>query len=229
MEKAENQMKRAPVKVGINGFGRIGRVFLRLMQMSEQTRLQVVAVNDPGMDVHSAAYLLKHDTIYGPYDGTVQVEDNGKQAIRVTNLRKPRGSESIISWFSHESAADIPWAEAGVEYVVECSGTNLTTESAKQHLSENGPQKVILSAPPKDHTIPVFVLGCNTDQYAPGTTILSNASCTTNCVAPIVKVLHHYFGIETGLMTTVHAATASQRVVDVCGPKERTPVLDAAL
>ena len=223
MEGEEVETIRAPVRVGLNGFGRIGRIFLRLMQMSEKGRLEVVAINDPNMDVQSAAYLLKHDTVYGPYNGSVQVEDNGKQAIRVTNLRKPGWSESIISWFSFKNARDIPWAAAGVEYVVECSGVNLTTELVNQHLSEHGPQKVILSAPPKDHHIPVFVLGCNTEQYVPGTTILSNASCTTNCVAPIAKILHQNFGLETGLMTTIHAVTASQRVVDVCGQKGMDP------
>ncbi len=225
MESEASQIVKAPVRCGINGFGRIGRVFLRLMQKSQTDRLTVVHVNDPGMDVHMAAYLLKHDTVYGPYDGMVEVVDGlcGTEALHIkSNLPKP-GIDVTITWTSLKSAADIPWAASGVEYVVECSGVNLTTATAQQHLSKTGAQKVILSAPPKDSTIPVFVLGCNSNLYVPGSPILSNASCTTNCVGPIAKVLHDNFGIESALMTTVHAVTASQRVVDVAGKKEKDP------
>ena len=185
------------VKIGINGFGRIGR----LVFIAAQTRddIQVVAINDL-IDVDYMAYMLKYDTVHGKFQGTVEVVDgklvvNGNP-IRITSERNPE---------------DLKWDEAGAEYVVESTGLFLTREKAEAHLRA-GAKRVIMSAPSKDDT-PMFVYGVNNKTYA-GQDIVSNASCTTNCLAPIVKVLNENFGLVEGLMTTVHAATATQKTVD---------------
>ena len=187
-------------KIGINGFGRIGRFVFRAS--TKRDDLEVVAINDL-LPVDYMAYMLKYDTMHGRFDGTVDYDlekslliVNGKP-IRVTACKNP---------------AEIAWGEVGAEYVVESTGLFLTKEKAQAHL-EAGAKFVVMSAPSKDDT-PMFVCGVNADTYVKGTQIVSNASCTTNCLAPIVKVLNENFGIENGLMTTVHSITATQKTVD---------------
>jgi glyceraldehyde 3-phosphate dehydrogenase len=184
-------------KIGINGFGRIGRMVFRAAAGRDD--IEVVGINDL-LDVDYLAYMLKYDSVHGRFDGTVSVENgalvvNGK-SIRITAERDP---------------ANLKWGEVDAEVVVESTGFFLTDETARKHI-EAGAKKVVLSAPSKDAT-PMFVCGVNTDKYN-GEDIVSNASCTTNCLAPIAKVLNDKFGIEKGLMTTVHAATATQKTVD---------------
>ncbi len=191
------------VKIGINGFGRIGRLVFRAAQ--SRNDIQVVAVNDL-IDVDYMAYMLKYDTAHGRFDGTVEVRDgklvvNGNE-IRVTAEKDP---------------ANIKWNEAGAEYVVESTGLFLTREKAEAHLKA-GAKRVIMSAPSKDDT-PMFVYGVNHKKYA-GQDIISNASCTTNCLAPIAKVLNENFGIIEGLMTTVHSVTNTQKTVDAPSVKD---------
>ena len=185
------------IKVGINGFGRIGRLVFRAAQLRDD--IQVVGINDL-IDVDYIAYMLRYDSAHGKFEGTVDVVDgklvvNGN-AIRVTAERNP---------------ADLKWDEVGAEYVVESTGLFLTKEKAQAHI-EAGAKRVIMSAPSKDDT-PMFVFGVNNHKYN-GESIISNASCTTNCLAPIVKVLNENFGLIEGLMTTVHATTATQKTVD---------------
>ncbi len=184
-------------KVGINGFGRIGRMVFRAAATRDD--IEVVGINDL-LDVDYLAYMLKYDSVHGRFAGTVDVKDgalvvNGK-TIRITAERDP---------------ANLKWDDVGAEVVVESTGFFLTDETARKHI-EAGAKKVVLSAPSKDDT-PMFVCGVNTDSYA-GQDIVSNASCTTNCLAPVAKVLNDKFGIDKGLMTTVHAATATQKTVD---------------
>ena len=185
------------IKVGINGFGRIGRLVFRAAQKRDD--IVVVGINDL-IDVEYMAYMLKYDTMHGKFDGCVEVKDgnlvvNGN-AIRVTAEKDP---------------ANLKWDEVGAEYVVESTGLFLTKEKAEAHIKA-GAKKVIMSAPSKDDT-PMFVFGVNQDKYN-GEAIISNASCTTNCLAPITKVLNDKFGVVNGLMTTVHSTTATQKTVD---------------
>ena len=185
------------IKVGINGFGRIGRFVFRAA--CERADVEVVGINDL-LDVDYMAYMLKYDSTHGRFNGTVEVVDgalvvNGN-TIRVTAERDP---------------ANLKWDEIGAEYVVESTGLFLTDDKARKHI-EAGAKKVVMSAPSKDDT-PMFVMGVNNTSYA-GQDIVSNASCTTNCLAPIAKVLNDEFGIVEGLMTTVHATTATQKTVD---------------
>ena len=186
------------IKIGINGFGRIGRLAFRSAVKREN--VQIVAINDL-LEVDYLAYMLKYDSVHGAFDGTVEVKDgklvvNGN-AIRITAERDP---------------ANLKWDEVGAEYVIESTGFFLTEETAGKHLKA-GAKKVVLSAPSKDHT-PMFVMGVNNTELKADQKIFSNASCTTNCLAPITKVLNDNFGIVEGLMTTVHAATATQKTVD---------------
>ncbi|HNS29454.1 MAG TPA: type I glyceraldehyde-3-phosphate dehydrogenase [Tenuifilaceae bacterium] len=186
------------IKIGINGFGRIGRLVFRAAQKFDN--VEVVAINDL-IDVDYMAYMLKYDSTHGRFDGTVDVKDgklivNGKP-IRVTAEKNP---------------ADLKWKEVGAEYVVESTGLFLDKEKAQGHIAA-GAKKVIMSAPSKDDT-PMFVCGVNLDKYTKDMQFVSNASCTTNCLAPIAKVLNDKFGIIEGLMTTVHAVTATQKTVD---------------
>ena len=190
------------IKVGINGFGRIGRLVFRAAQKRDD--IVVVGINDL-IDVEYMAYMLKYDTMHGKFDGTVEVKDgnlvvNGN-AIRVTAEKDP---------------ANLKWDEVGAEYIVESTGLFLTKEKAEAHIKA-GAKKVIMSAPSKDDT-PMFVFGVNQDKYN-GEAIISNASCTTNCLAPITKVLNDKFGVVNGLMTTVHSTTATQKTVD--GPSAK--------
>jgi len=186
------------IKIGINGFGRIGRLVFRAA--ANRSNVQVVGINDL-IDVEYMAYMLKYDSTHGRFDGDVEVKDgqlvvNGN-TIRVTSERNP---------------ADLNWNAVGAEYVVDSTGLFLTKDSAKGHIAA-GAKKVIMSAPSKDDT-PMFVMGVNNTEYTNEMDFVSNASCTTNCLAPIAKVLNDNWGIEEGLMTTVHAATATQKTVD---------------
>ncbi len=186
------------IKVGINGFGRIGRMAFRAA-VKDFPEIEVVAINDL-LEPDYLAYMLQYDSVHGRFDGEVSVKDgnlivNGK-TIRVTAERNP---------------ADLKWAEVGAELIIECTGFFLTEESCQAHITA-GAKKVVQSAPSKDHT-PMYVYGVNHDAYN-GEAIVSAASCTTNALAPVAKVLHDKFGIKRGLMTTVHAATATQKTVD---------------
>ena len=186
------------IRVGINGFGRIGRLVFRAAQ--ERNDIEIVGINDL-IDVEYMAYMLRYDTMHGQFKGSVEVKDgklvvNGK-SIRVTAEKDP---------------ANLKWNEVGADYVVESTGLFLTKEKAQGHIAA-GAKYVVMSAPSKDDT-PMFVCGVNTDSYVKGTQFVSNASCTTNCLAPIAKVLNDVFGIEDGLMTTVHSTTATQKTVD---------------
>ncbi len=190
------------IKVGINGFGRIGRMVFRVAAARDD--IEIVGINDL-LDVDYLAYMLKFDSVHGRFKGDVSVKDgalvvNGK-SIRVSAETNP---------------ANLKWSEVGAEVVVEATGIFLTEEGAKGHI-EAGAKKVVMSAPSKDST-PMFVMGVNDDKYN-GEIFVSNASCTTNCLAPIAKVLNDSFGIKRGLMTTVHAATATQKTVD--GPSKK--------
>ena len=192
------------IKVGINGFGRIGRNVLRSALANFGNDIEVVAINDL-LEPDYLAYMLKYDSVHGRFDGSVEVDGNmlvvnGKK-IRLTQERDP---------------ANLKWSEVGADVVIESTGLFLDKASAQKHL-DAGAKKVILSAPSKDDT-PMFVYGVNHEKYA-GEAIVSNASCTTNCLAPVAKVLNDKWGIKRGLMTTVHAATASQKVVD--GPSNK--------
>ncbi|KAF8317871.1 glyceraldehyde-3-phosphate dehydrogenase [Clavulina sp. PMI_390] len=191
------------VNVGINGFGRIGRIVLRNALLHDD--VNVVAINDPFIDLEYMVYMFKYDSTHGRFKGTVEVKD-GKLVIE----GKP------ITVFGERDPAAIPWANAGADYIVESTGVFTTTEKASAHL-KGGAKKVVISAPSAD--APMFVCGVNLDAYKPEYTVISNASCTTNCLAPLAKVIHDKFGIIEGLMTTVHATTATQKTVD--GPSNK--------
>jgi glyceraldehyde 3-phosphate dehydrogenase len=185
------------LKIGINGFGRIGRLVFRTTVNRED--VDVVAINDL-LDVEHLAYLLKYDSVHGKFDGSVEVKDgnlvvNGK-TVRITSERDPK---------------NIGWNDADVEIVAECTGIFTTLEMAQYHI-DGGAKKVVISAPSKD--APMFVYGVNHNEVKPSDAIVSNASCTTNCLAPVAKVLHDNFGIEEALMTTIHASTSTQFTVD---------------
>jgi glyceraldehyde 3-phosphate dehydrogenase len=190
------------IKVGINGFGRIGRMVFRAA--AKRNDMEIVAINDL-LEVDYLAYMLKYDSVHGRFQGDIKVQDG----VLVVNGKKIRCT-------AETDPAKLKWSEVGVDVVVESTGIFLTTESAQAHITA-GAKKVVLSAPSKDDT-PMFVMGVNDDKYA-GQAIVSNASCTTNCLAPLAKVLHDNFGIKRGLMTTVHAATATQKTVD--GPSKK--------
>ena len=186
------------IKIGINGFGRIGRLVFRAA-MDKADKIEIVGINDL-IDVEYMAYMLRYDTMHGQFKGSIEVKDgklvvNG-HAIRVTAEKDP---------------ANLKWDEVGAEYVVESTGLFLTKEKAEAHIKA-GAKRVVMSAPSKDDT-PMFVMGVNNQTYA-GQPIVSNASCTTNCLAPIAKVLNDKFGMVEGLMTTVHSTTATQKTVD---------------
>jgi len=191
----------APVHIGINGFGRIGRLVLRASLTAQHPNLHVVAINDPFIELDYMLYLLKYDSTHGKFRGQAEIKD-GKlwvdgRAISVYNIRNPE---------------EIPWKQTGAEYVVESTGVFTTTEKASAHL-KGGAKKVVISAPSAD--APMYVIGVNHTTYDPrGPAVVSNASCTTNCLAPLAKVINDEFGIIEGLMTTVHAVTATQKTVD---------------
>lgn len=191
------------IKVGINGFGRIGRLVFRAM--AERSNIEVVGINDL-IDAEYMAYMLKYDSVHGPFKGEVSVQGNNLvvngKTIRVTSEKDPN---------------NLKWNEVGAEYIVESTGLFLSKDSAQAHINA-GAKKVILSAPSKDDT-PMFVMGVNHKELTDDIKIFSNASCTTNCLAPLAKVIHDNFGIAEGLMTTVHATTATQKTVD--GPSAK--------
>eukprot|EP00122_Pirum_gemmata_P011648 Pgem_evm1s10791 len=192
------------VKVGINGFGRIGRLVLRVAQ--EDPEIEVVAVNDPFIPLDYMKYMLVHDSTHGKFKGTVEI-DGDKLVVN----GKP------VSVFGERDPANIKWGDAGAEYVVESTGVFTSLEKAGAHL-KGGAKKVIISAPSPD--APMFVCGVNENKYEPSMDIVSNASCTTNCLAPLAKVVNDNFGIVDGLMTTVHSYTATQKTVD--GPSMKS-------
>jgi len=189
-------------KIGINGFGRIGRLVLRA---AVEKGAQVVAINDPFIPLDYMVYMFKYDSTHGRFKGTVKAE--GGQLV-VNDLK--------IQVFSERDPKAIPWGKAGAEYVVESTGVFTTIEKASYHL-EGGAKKIIISAPSAD--APMFVMGVNHETYDPSHKVISNASCTTNCLAPLAKVIHDNFEIIEGLMTTVHAVTATQKTVD--GPSSK--------
>lgn len=192
------------IKVGINGFGRIGRLVFRAAQ--ERNDIQIVAVNDPFLDLDYLIYMLKYDTVHGKFNGTAE-NKNGKLVVN--------GKE--VAFFAEMDPVNIKWGSVGADYVVESTGVFTTIDKAKAHLA-GGAKKVVISAPSND--APMFVCGVNLDAYKPDMNIVSNASCTTNCLAPIAKVINDKFGIVEGLMTTVHAATNTQKTVDAPSKKD---------
>ena len=192
------------IRIGINGFGRIGKLAFQAALSREG--VEIVAINDPFIAADYMAYMVKYDTVHGRFNGTISAEEgklvvNGKE-IKVYNEMDPK---------------NIPWGKDGVDYVLECSGVFTTMEKAGAHL-EAGAKKVIISAPSKD--APMFVMGVNNDTYTTDMNIISNASCTTNCLAPLAKVINDNFGIKDGLMTTVHSTTATQKTVDGASKKD---------
>jgi glyceraldehyde 3-phosphate dehydrogenase len=192
------------IKVGINGFGRIGKlVFQAALEKGE---VDIVAINDPFISADYMAYMVKFDTVHGRFNGEVKAEDN-----------KLIVNGKTINVYNEMDPHNIPWGSEGVEYVLECSGVFTTLEKAQAHI-DAGAKKVIISAPSKD--APMFVMGVNNETYDPSMTIISNASCTTNCLAPLAKIINDNFGIKEGLMTTVHSTTATQKTVDGASKKD---------
>jgi len=191
------------VRVGINGFGRIGRIVLRNALLDE--RVQVVAINDPFIHVEYMVYMFVYDSVHGRFPGTVEAKD-GKFVVN----GRP------IAVYQERDPGDIPWGKSEADYVIESSGVFTTVEKASAHL-RGGAKKVIISAPSAD--APMFVVGVNLDTYDSKYTVISNASCTTNCLAPLAKIINDRFGIVEGLMSTIHATTATQKTVD--GPSNK--------
>ena len=193
------------IKIGINGFGRIGRLVFRAA-IAQPEKYDICGINDPFIDADYMAYLLKYDSIHGRFKGDIAVRD-GKLIVN--------GDE--VNVFAVSNPAEIGWKECGAEYIIESTGVFTTTEKAKAHLAA-GAKKVVISAPSAD--APMFVMGVNNEKYTTDMDIVSNASCTTNCLAPLAKVIHENFGIEEGLMTTVHSVTATQEPVDGASKKD---------
>ncbi|KAL2265363.1 hypothetical protein VTJ83DRAFT_6463 [Remersonia thermophila] len=191
------------VKVGINGFGRIGRIVFR--NSIEHPDVEIVAVNDPFIEPKYAEYMLRYDSTHGLFKGTVEVDGSDL----VINGKR-------VKFYTERDPASIPWSETGAEYIVESTGVFTTTEKASAHL-KGGAKRVIISAPSAD--APMYVMGVNEDKYDGSAAVISNASCTTNCLAPLAKVINDKFGIVEGLMTTVHSYTATQKTVD--GPSAK--------
>ena len=196
------------IKIGINGFGRIGGlVFSAALQYPKE--VQVVAVNDPFIDVEYMAYMIKYDTVHGRFDGEVAA---GKEK----NVLHVNGKE--IKVYACMKPEEIPWSESGAEYIAEATGVFTDTPKASAHFV-GGARKVVITAPAKDKETPMFVMGVNHTSYKKDMKVVSNASCTTNCLAPLAKVIHDKYGIKEGLMTTVHSTTATQKTVD--GPSKK--------
>jgi len=191
------------VKAGINGFGRIGRIVMR--NALQVDGIDIIAINDPFIDLEYMAYMFKYDSVHGRFKGTVEVKD-GKLVI----------DGKAITVFAEKDPSNINWGGVGAEYIIESTGVFTTIDKASTHL-KGGAKKVIITAPSAD--APMFVCGVNLEAYDPKYTVISNASCTTNCLAPLAKVIHDNFGIVEGLMTTVHATTATQKTVD--GPSHK--------
>ncbi|MHC1693682.1 MAG: type I glyceraldehyde-3-phosphate dehydrogenase [Eubacteriales bacterium] len=195
------------IKIGINGFGRIGRLVFRIAVASPD-KYEIMGVNDPFIDLDYMVYMVKYDTIHGRFNGSVEAKD-GKLVINGTP----------ISVFAEKDPAVIPWGACGADYVVESTGVFTSQEKAGLHL-QGGAKKVIISAPAKDKETPTFVCGVNLEKYTKDMTIVSNASCTTNCLAPLAKVINDNFGIVEGLMTTVHSTTNTQKTNDAPSNKD---------
>ncbi|KAI5864215.1 glyceraldehyde-3-phosphate dehydrogenase [Durotheca rogersii] len=191
------------IKVGINGFGRIGRIVFR--NAVEHNDIEIVAVNDPFIETHYAEYMLKYDSTHGQFKGTVSFDSDGL----IVNGKK-------VKFYQERDPANIPWRDTGAEYIVESTGVFTTTEKASAHL-KGGAKKVVISAPSAD--APMYVMGVNEETYDGKANVISNASCTTNCLAPLAKVINDKFTIVEGLMTTVHSYTATQKTVD--GPSNK--------
>ena len=189
------------IKVGINGFGRIGRVVFRVL-MQRKDQFELCGINLRNAELDYMVYQLKYDSIFGRFTGNIEI---GENCIIVDGHK--------IREFSESDASLINWAECGAEYIVESTGAFATMEKAGLH-KVGGAKKVILTAPSKDEVMPTFVMGVNHETYTKDMDIVSNASCTTNCLAPLVKIVHENFGIEQGLMSTIHSATAKQKAVD---------------
>ena len=189
------------IKVGINGFGRIGKVALRAA-FKQEPDIEICGINVRSYELDYIIYMLRYDTTFGRFEGTLDQYENG---IIVNGQKIPVYRES--------DARNIPWGECGAEYIIDATGAYCTTETAMQHI-EAGAKHVIISAPAKDKVTPTFVYGVNNESYTSDMKVISNASCTTNCLAPLCKVLDDHYGIEQGLMSTIHAATAKQKVVD---------------
>lgn len=192
------------IKIGINGFGRIGRLVFRAA-VEQPEKYEIVGINDPFIDPDYMAYMVKYDSIHGRFGGSVTAED-GKLVV----------NGKAITVFECKDPAEIAWHDCGAEYIVESTGVFTTVDKAKAHFV-GGAKKVVISAPSKD--APMFVMGVNNNTYTKDMTIVSNASCTTNCLAPLAKVINDEFGIVEGLMTTVHSTTATQKTVD--GPSKK--------
>jgi len=193
------------VKLGVNGFGRIGRLVCRAA-LEKEDDVMPVAVNDPFLSIDYACYLFKYDSVHGQYPGTVTADVESNSLIITDGDKK-----SVIKFFAERNPSDIPWGSVGATYVCESTGVFTTTEKAMAHIG-GGAKKVIISAPSAD--APMYVVGVNHRDYTGEAHVVSNASCTTNCLAPLAKVIHDTYGIKEGLMTTVHASTATQLVVD---------------
>ncbi len=191
------------IKVGINGFGRIGRLVFRAAVANPE--IQVVGINDPFIDLDYMVYMVRYDTVHGQFKGDISIQD-GKLVV----------NDEVATVYACMNPSEIPWAECGAEYVVESTGVFTTVEKASAHFV-GGAKKVVISAPSAD--APMFVMGVNQDKYTSDMKVVSNASCTTNCLAPLAKVIHDNFGIVEGLMTTVHSITATQKTVD--GPSKK--------
>ena len=198
-------MEKKKIKLGINGFGRIGSLILRA-SLAENKNIQVVAINDPFLTADYAAYMLKYDTVHGTLKAKIEVVDGDL----VVNGNR-------IKFFMEKEPANIPWKKAGAEYIAEATGKFTKAEDASLHLAA-GAKKVVITAPGKG--TPVFVFGVNHTEYTKDMKVVSNASCTTNCLAPLAKVIDDAFGIEEGLMTTVHSVTATQMIVDGSSKKD---------
>ncbi len=196
------------VKIGINGFGRIGGLVLAAA-LEHPDEVQVVAINDPFIDLEYMAYMVKYDSVHGRFDGEVSVDTDSHSLV--INGKK-------IKAYAIMNPEEIPWAEAGAEYVAEATGVFTDTPKASAHL-KGGAKKVVITAPAKDKETPMFVMGVNHKEYSKDMKVVSNASCTTNCLAPLAKVINDKYGIKEGLMTTVHAMTATQKTVD--GPSKK--------
>ncbi len=197
-------MKNNEIRIGINGFGRIGRIILRLTK--NFPNIKVVGINDPFTDINYAKYMLEYDTVHGRYDGKVEVKND---CLVVDG--------NPIKFYAEMDPANIDWKGCGAEYICEATGKFTKAPDARKHL-EGGAKKVIITAPGKE--CPMFVYGVNEDKYEKTMDVVSNASCTTNCLAPIAKILNDAYGIEEGLMTTVHSITATQLTVDGSSKKD---------
>ena len=194
------------IKVGISGFGRISRVVIRAAMDHED--IDICGINVRNANLEYMVYMLKYDTVFGRFPGSLDYDETGI----IINGKK-------IPVYSEEDAEKIPWGECGAEYIIEGTGAYVTTEKAMAHIRA-GAKKVIISAPAKDKVTPTFVYGVNHEEYKPEYNVVSNASCTTNCLAPLCKVINDNWGIDQGLMSTIHAATAKQKVVDARSMKD---------